>query len=98
VVSYSMSYAPVDSVLEEMGNAYNTIRGVIDDVNTTQMTQLNIDTWRGDSHTDYSVQQTNWNNACDDLNNVLQYAQKTLNAMKENIMATDSKVAGMFQH
>jgi WXG100 family type VII secretion target len=84
-------YEGVDNAGEALGAATKAIDQVLQDLATTLNTVKNQ--WYGNSSDEYTVQQTAWNKAAEDMQTQLAKNTVNLAAIRENYSQTDNGLA-----
>jgi WXG100 family type VII secretion target len=96
MTTFSMTYGTVGQVIDEFTSVNGAIAGILDDVNTTTNTLLNVDSWLGDAQELYYACQANWNGAAADMGKLVQTASTALDSAMLNVQTTDQLVANTF--
>jgi len=88
-------YEGVDNAGEALGAATKAIESVLGELATTLNQVCNE--WYGDSSDQYTTQQTNWNNAAQDMETQLGQNTVNLAAIRANYSNTDAGLALSWQ-
>lgn len=88
-------YEGIDNAGEALGAATKAIESVLEELNTTLNQVRNQ--WYGNSSDQYTVQQTNWNTAAQDMGTQLAKNTVNLAAIRENYSNTDNGLALTWQ-
>jgi WXG100 family type VII secretion target len=96
MTDYRMAYAEVAGVINEFQATSNNIQGILENVNASRNKFLNVDMWTGPAQQTYTECQQKWNNAVQEMQQMLPAAQRALDAIATNYQLTDLKVANTF--
>ncbi len=93
-MQYSITYAGVNTVIDDLSSATNQIYQVLEELITQVNTNLDPEHWTGQAKDQWAATQTKWNNLSSAAAAALAQARTTLDQIAQNYQTTDRAAAG----